>query len=276
MPRKRIKLVLTIVTFGFIVAWQEAKAAECKISVGWEEWPPFMIKTPAAMAGQGTKSQDSGDYVISGFDHDMLTEAAKRANCAVEWVEMPWARLLNEIAAGSMDAAMNAAHTPDREDYGYYTPMYFQPPIALWFRKGEVARRDAKSPQDFKNTQLTFGLWRDAIMNQDMLDMVKSGAVGKPPIYLNTTKDFFAMLQGKRIDVFLLDLWNGQNYAKQNKIVDQVEHHPMLMPGAGSHFLFSKKSVKPEVVERFSKAVEAMKSEGLPDKVIKTYLEKGW
>lgn len=248
----------------FVLLTSQGHAEDCVLRVGWEIWPPYFIKN------------SGGPVKVSGIEVDLMEEAARRANCSVRWVEIPWARLMTELKDGTMDVATSAAKSDERAQFGHYSVTYINTPSAMFFRKGEANRYRINKAEDLIDTKLVFGLVRGAIYDPAILNIAEKGLTGARPIFVAGADQAMPMLAGRRIDVYLEDLVVGRHVAKKMLLSQEIEAHPLLLHNAPSHYLFSKKSVSDEVVRKFDAALSAMVAEKLPEQVISRYIASGY
>jgi len=67
-----------------------------------------------------------------GFDISVMEEIARRLGVKVEWVELPFNELIDNVARGNLDTAISAfARTPDRDQKVDFTIAYYIPEDAF-------------------------------------------------------------------------------------------------------------------------------------------------
>lgn len=81
------------------------------------------------------------------------------------------------------------------------------------------------------------------------------------------------MLLNGRIDGFLEDVVSGVHLVRQHKASDKIDIHPVIVHTADQYFMFSKKSVKPEIVDKINKSMDELKATGATDKIIDKYIK---
>ncbi len=70
-----------------------------------------------------------------GFSTHIVTEAFKRVGYRVKYTFLPWARLLNQVAAGKFDAGCAAYYSEERAAVYAFSAPYARGPVVLYKRK---------------------------------------------------------------------------------------------------------------------------------------------
>lgn len=212
-------------------------------------WPPF-------------ESIDEETKGLVGFDIDLMTAIAERANIQVDFINVSFDTLLTGMAQCQYDAAISAITiTPDRAiDFTFSVP---------YFAAGQVV-----------------------IVRTDNLDITGINDLGNKVVgvQIDTTGDVEAQkIEGAiiqrydDIELAFQDLMNGQIEAviADNPLaLGIVGKHPELLTTVGDTFTDENYGIavcksNTDLVERINTALEELISEGYIDELTETWIVAG-
>ena len=85
---------------GIVLIWACALSlqsrADCKLRVGWDDWPPYIV---------GSNGQ------FGGLEYDLLLSTANDAGCQLEMIQVPWVRALKMLNDGWLDLLYGAGYS---------------------------------------------------------------------------------------------------------------------------------------------------------------------
>ena len=236
-----------------------APAAEpCTLRVGWEPYAPFTF------AGE--------DGEVTGADIDLIEAIADELGCSVVPVELPWARILKEVEHGTLDVSTSTSWTAEREAWGMFSEPYRETEIAIYVRRGETPRFALKGLADVPAQQLRLGVIVDYYYGEALAEAASDPAFrawidGAPDYRTNIRK-----LVSGRIDGFLVeDIAVMDAELERIGLSELVERYPLRIPGEKLRFMFSRKTVEPEVVEKVDATVAKMRADGRLDAITAKY-----
>lgn len=257
MRRFRTGLIAAACTLALSVAG--AAHAACTLSLGWESYEPFQFKDASG--------------AVTGVDVEVFREVAKEVGCTVTTKEIPWKRLLNDLEAGKMDAAMGAQPTPEREAYAVFSPAYRGDRMSLWVRKGEVDTVGAEGLPAIKGKPFRLGT-AAGYEYGDVFEALKADPAFAKQIDESASTEFsLRKLAGKRIDGFIENDFVAVAMARKEKLASAIEPHPVPVQAADAMFMFSRKSVPADTVTAFNEALERLKANGRIDAILSSYLK---
>lgn len=238
-----------------------AGAAEpCALRVGWEPYAPY------------TYADDEGE--VTGADIDLIEAIADEIGCTVEFVELPWARILREVEAGTLDVSTSTSRTEDRAQWAIFSKPYRETEIAIYLRRGEASRFDLERLADIPGQELRLGVIVDYYYGEELTALADDPEFaawldGAPDYATNIRK----LLSG-RIDGFLVEDV-GVMHAELERLdaTGRVERHPLRIPGEELRFMFSRKTVDPAIVEQVDAAIAEMRADGRLDAIFERYLQ---
>jgi polar amino acid transport system substrate-binding protein len=223
----------------------------CELSVGWDEWQPYIYKL-------------KGELV--GLEFDTLTKVADAAGCKLHWRHIPWARAVVELKNNRLDMLYSATRTVDREQWALFSEPYRIEEILL-------VTKASNSPQNGKNHySISIADWIKSI---DKTTKIIVGAIignnygdkfNEVFARYSNTVEFYRvpddsqlinMLSIGRIDAYLIE--RGIFKFHQSAFgstgfkglpITEIPSEPM-------HYMFSKK-VSPDIIRSFDLAINAM------------------
>lgn len=238
----------------------QALAAEpCTLRVGWEPYAPF---TFADKDGEAT-----------GIDIDLIKAIADEIGCSVVPVELPWARILKEVEQGTLDVATSSSWTEERGRWSLFSKPYRETEIAIYVRRGEVARFDLASLADVPDQELRLGVVVDYYYGEALTDAESdpdfaAWVDGAPDYPTNILK-----LVNGRIDGFLVeDIAVMEAELERMGVSERVERYPLHIPGEKLRFMFSRETIEPELVAQADAVVAEMRGDGRLDAIMAKYL----
>ncbi len=228
------------------------------VTVGWEPWEPYQYLNE--------KKE------LVGLDVEVLTALAKQAGIEIVFKEFPWKRILFYVENGELDMTSGASKAPEREVYAYYSEPYRMESAVMFVRKGTSANYALNELKDILSGSFQLGVEREYHYGENYAELMKNEAFAKHVQVVNRAELNYNKLLRNRIDGFLVDPFVGAAYLKRNKLADRIETHPMPIYSDAIHFLVSKKTSHPSLVERLNASIRKMKADGSLAAIIKKWL----
>lgn len=246
---------------GLLVAMATASHAAkpaCTLLVGWEPYAVF--------------TYDRGDGQPAGVDIDIMRRIGEQAGCTVAFRELPWTRILLELQAGRIDATTSVQHTPERDNFAYFSVPYRKGQLALFTRRGNASALRIGGIDEWAGTGKRLGV----ILGYSYGPQVDQ-ALARPEVHalIDVAPDYataIRMLVSERTDAFLSEDVNVMaGEAAALGVADAVERHPAYVPATEYHVMFSRESVPPDIVSAADKVIDHMKRSGEIDALIERY-----
>ncbi len=240
---------------AFVFPADTAEAAECAVSAGYEEWRPYQFTDP--------------DGRPSGIDMDVVRAVAERAGCRVRFVLASLKRLHHELRAGDLDVLF-AYFKEERTTYGNYTRPYRADTKALYVRRGlDGGVRDLQGVLEAGHS---LGVVRGVFYGDAAMRLIDTPAfTAQVEPVVGNVQNMKKILAG-RLDGILVNPPLVADFLRANNATGRLERRSVIYE-TRLHMLFSKASVKPEVVAAFDRAIEALQRDGTMDKIMAKYLE---
>lgn len=250
--------IVAVMILAILTSIQPSTCAECQLTMSWEPWPPFQY-------------QDAEEK-IKGVDIELTKSVMQHMGCDLQLQHMPWKRVMHEIESGRLEMSAGASITPERKEFAYFSEPYRRESFFPYVRKGETKKYPIERLEDIKTHNLRLGVVRGYHYGEAyerlMKDAAFSGLVQEVAYdHLN-----FKKLIHRRIDVFLGEPFFTAYELKNRNLADTVERLPFEIDLGTIHVIFSKKSVSPEIVEKFNESLGALKENGTYQRIVEKYL----
>jgi polar amino acid transport system substrate-binding protein len=254
-------------TFSVCLAWaavalvplQVLAAEPCTLRVGWEPYAPF------------TFADEKGE--ATGADIDLIAAVAEEVGCTVVPVQLPWARIVKEVEQGTLDMSTSTSRTPERAQWALFSQPYRETEIAIYVRRGEIPRFALQELADIPEQQLRLGVIVDYYYGEALAEAAADPEFaawidGAPDYQTNIRK-----LVTGRIDGFLVeDVAVIEAELARMGMSERVERYPLRIPGEKLHFMFSRKTIEPELVAQVDATMAQMRADGRLDAITAKYL----
>lgn len=250
--------VLIIVVMSLVTG--RGASASCTLTVGWEPYVPYQF------------TSEKGE--VTGADIELMRSIVKEIGCQAVFKEMPWARQLSELKNGTLDIAMSASKTPERELYARFSMPYRQSEMAIFVRDGTASRYPLSGLSDISRADfrlgVIFGYYYGAEFETLKEDPTFASQVDAAANYPTNIRK----LLHERIDGFLVDDLAVMRAAVRDLgVADRVERHPLHIPGDQFHIMFSRQSVDPEFIASVNRTLEKMKSDGGIEAIFEEFVQ---
>jgi polar amino acid transport system substrate-binding protein len=253
MLRKRVLSILIACLLGFFPAPYALSKDMLKLAV--DVWAPY---------------ENISNKEAPGFSTEVVTSVLREIGAQWDIKEYPWARALKEVFEGNRDALFTAFWTEERARYCYYP----KEPLAkerwvFFVRRKDVPRLSFSSYDEIKTRRI--GILRGASVTEEFWDFVE--AHKNYDEVATDDLNFKKLLRG-RIDYVVTSYSNGVELAKQMDISDEIAFLPSPVITEDDLFIvFSKKSVSPAFVEKFSDALRVFKKSDEFNVIYRKYFE---
>ncbi len=252
------KIVVSAVLLVLFSAFSAAGQGKCNIIAGWEPWKPFQY--------------NDEDGNLTGLDIEMMKAVVENMECQITFVERPWNRVLLELQKGKLQLAASASKTAEREEFAYFSEPYREETFVLYVRKGESEAYPLHELTDITTIDFRLGVVRGYYYGEAYAEF--SEKPESQQYIREVTYDYLNydnLLQNK-IDGFLSEPYVATSALRKRGLLEQVEIHPVTIHTGAIHFMLSKESVTPEMLQSFNESLADIKARGIHENIMKTYL----
>jgi len=235
-------------------------AAACTLTVGWEPYVPYQF------AGE--------NGAATGADIELMRAVAKAIKCPAVFREMPWARQLSQLKNGTLDVAMSASRTPERESYALFSKPYRQSEMAIFVRDGTASQYPLSGLSDIPRIDFQLGVIFGYYYGDEFETLKHDPGFAS---HVDAAADYptnIRKLLHERIDGLLVDDLAVMLAAVSDLgVAARVERHPLHIPGDDFHLMFSRQSVDPQLIAAVNRTLEEMKSDGSIEAILKKFVQ---
>lgn len=170
--------IFALVATLLLISSAPAHAQELRF--GYDEYPPLAYTEDGQARGESV---------------ELVKEACARLGFTPVFKRMPFARLLDSVRSGVVDAALDVTRTPDRQDYLYY-PSYVRGVDSIILFSHDGWGKDYRSLNDVTTERV--GVVRGYYYGEGTL-----AVLGDNVRYVKDSKTLFKMLNAGRFDIVL-------------------------------------------------------------------------
>ncbi|MGY4024179.1 substrate-binding periplasmic protein [Aeromonas sobria] len=214
--------------------------------VGWVNWQPFSYRNEQQQ--------------ISGLDVELLNAIFQRANYQAKFSEMPWARVLHELKFGTVQLAMSANITTERQQYARFSHPYREEETAIVIRRQDVERwRGITTLEQLINTpDFHIGVLKGFDYGNTFRQLMARPELQSRLQMRLRLEQLLKMLQGGRIQGFILDPHGLQEWRHKDELQDGL-HILLRIELTPVHLMLSKKSTTETQLQQINLAIEQLK-----------------
>jgi len=207
---------------------------------------------------------DAGKSHGFEMDQDIWNQVFARADCEVTWRILTAKRLLNGVKRGSIDGAIPASKTPDRETFAYFSDAYRIEELVGFVRREQADKIHIATVTDLRREQLRLALAHGGWYGPEIDRLIKTDLVFKDKVRF--TDDAIVMVEWLRTGhVDMLLSWRGiaeRLLQKRGLLGTEIVTYPAVLYDETSHLMLSKATVSSEDVALLNRVLaEFLQSE---------------
>jgi ABC-type amino acid transport substrate-binding protein len=156
------------------------------LRVGWGDYPPFQRPGPSGPVG---------------LDVELLSLLARTCGERLEWLRLPWARQLSDLAQGQLDLMTSATYTAERLGFADYTQPYRNEHVALLALAGTPAPARLAA---LKGQAVRIGVIRGVVFPPAVQRELDDPELQRLLVPMHANDLSLSSLRGRRVD-FVID-----------------------------------------------------------------------
>ncbi len=220
---------------------------------GWTDFAPFQSLSKGGIEG------------AEGLDVEILSDVVRAAGMEAQLHKQNWQDQLRSLEEGRSDIAIGAFLPADGDDRFHYSLPYRWARVSLYVRKSDkevyknadVHTLLSEAPA-FRLGVIPGRLFQDPKLNESVKRAEQAGRVK----YAQSDKENLKNLLSGEIDGFIDDRLGVTATALE--LGQKYEAFEIVLPGtSGVHFIFSKKTVPAETVEKINGAITKLEEDGV-------------
>lgn len=242
----KASFLLKAVVIGAAVAWSALQAPRTAhgaevLKVATDVWLPY---------------EDISNAEAPGFSTEVIGQVLQEMGVKTETRESPWARAVKDVFEGKRDALYTAFWTEERASYCLYpTEPLTREKWVFFIRSADAEKLVFTSYDELKDRRI--GILRGASVTEEFWEFVKRHRNYEE---VKTDEVNFKKLEKGRLDYVVTSYSNGVMLVKEMGLTGKIQPLPSPIIKEDDLFIiFSKKTVAPEFVERFSASLRQFK-----------------
>ena len=212
----------------------------------------------------------------AGKDIALIKAVFRRTPFKYRIVSMPWARVINELKAGTIDMTLAATALPERKKYALFTKNNFRYSHHMLFvHKNKLDLFDSVNVlADLTEVNVVIAALRGAIFYESYPILLQNKKFARRIIYISNDQDMSRFVLKGRADGYIESEIEGKHY-----LLSQPEFSKNIVPlfrittdeQAGSKLMFCKERVSQAQVDIFDTALKALHESGEYEKISKLF-----
>lgn len=217
-------------------------AVACTLSVGWGDYPPFYVATPADAP--------------SGTDAAVIRAVAADVGCAMQWRQMPWSESLDALAVGGVDLVAGATRTPEREQFARFTRPYLCNSARLFMRADDL-RFPPETLEAMAQSRLRIGIEAGSVYSEAFERAVSAGAFGDRMVGFAASTSLLPALLDRRVDGVIQSTISAAFQTAELDAVEAITATDLTFGDGALHLMLSRKSVPAAHAQQIDDALSA-------------------
>jgi len=259
-------------TYALDSKYYDPSSVQCAESInkkqltsGWYVWEPYQFYKVTA---SGSK--------LTGMDIELANILSRSIGIELIHERVNWKKHQQELKLGSRDMASGAAYTQERAQYAYFSIPYRFEEDSLFTFEDSGKNLDFTSVSEFlaqvRLQNFNLGVTRGSIYADPQIDLFISDKMNQDIVrqYDNDDESLLALIEG-HIDGFIADRVVGSAAILHLDAISKVKEIPLNIK-VPIHFMFSKKTVPIDLVDKFNRKIKQFFDSEEYRSVVKTYL----
>ena len=233
--------------------------AQESLVVGWVNWQPFSFRNEQQQ--------------LRGLDIELLNAIFQRAGYQAKFSEMPWARVLHELEFGTVQLAMSANITAERQQYARFSHPYREEETAIVIRRQDAERwHGITTLEQLINTpDFHIGVLKGFDYGNTFRQLMARPEL-QPRLQMRLRQEqLLKMLQGGRIQGFILDPHGLQEWQGNDELQNEL-HILLRIELTPVRLMLSKKSTTEAQLQRINQAIDQLKQSPDYQHILERYL----
>jgi len=240
---------------------------------------PFQVFSQEFLIGLNERDiyrykNEQGEW--AGKDIALIKAVFRRTPFKYRIVSMPWARVIKELKAGTIDMTLAATALPERKKYALFTKNNFRYSHHMLFvHKNRLDLFDSVNVlADLTDVNVLIAALRGAIFYESYPTLLQNENFARRIVYISNDQEMSSFVLKGRADGYIDSEMEGKHY-----LLSQPEFSKNIIPlfrittdeEAGSKLMFCKERVSPTQVDIFDTALKALHESGEYEKISKLF-----
>jgi polar amino acid transport system substrate-binding protein len=239
-------LLLSVPVIAEPKANSQSPVIPCHLSMGLSEWLPYQ------------SISDSG--APSGFQIDLLKQIAAEAGCELSYRSVKFSEGIESVAAGKLDVMMNATPSDERKEFANFSIPYRNEFMLLYSTPAWLQRCQTMSLRELIERGFRLAVQKDVVFGKELRDIQANPVLNRKLIYINNDSPHVGLVNQLNLDGIIDDPVVVAYLSTINNTGNSLSSCPIKISSSPVSFMFSKRSVSMDVIERFNQAIRAIQS----------------
>lgn len=193
---------------------------------------------------------------LQGIDVTFIRRIFTEIGCPYRFVAVPFKRAIVEISRGNIDMMPFASITPERSEFAWFSVPYRNETAGLVVRRDRLEKYRISSMEDVVRLGLHLGHEQTSYRGEVFNEFLKRPEARNHVYFITSTSQGIKMLVAGRIDALVEMPAATLAMAADMGVSDQLAEHPFRLMSEPVHFMYSKKTVSQDLIDRLNKAIQ--------------------
>lgn len=213
--------------------------------MGWVSWPPY-------------QSLDKAGKLV-GLQAKLYRSIAQQADCQLTFLQGTWQAIQNGIKNGSIDLMGDATSTPARQEFAYFSAAYRREILALYVNNPPAPQFPQAPLEKLMENGFRTAITKDNYYGAVIDSLIKSPQFSENFVAFEHTHQSYQGLSKHQVDGLFDDPMVHAYTVRLLGFEKRFKRHQMIVQDESVSLMFSKKSVTPQIVQRFNLAISKVK-----------------
>lgn len=194
--------------------------------------------------------------IAEGIDVTFLTNVLDAVGCDYQIVFMPWKRAVHQLSNGDVDLMPFASITDERRQFAYFSKPYRNEVAGMIIRREDIGKYPISRLDDIIGHQMRLGHTEGAYRGEMFKQFLSQPEAQDLVFNVNLTSHGIQMLTNHRIDALVEVPTAAMAQAELMGLSDALVAHPLVLLSEPVHFMFSKLTVSPMLVDKINVEID--------------------
>ncbi len=220
-------------------------AAACNLTLGMSNWLPYQAI--------------SADGKPHGLQVELIEQIAEQAQCKINYRSMTFQAGLKELEMGTVDFMVNATPSAERAKIAHFSIPYRNEFLLLYSTKRYLAKCHKMSLEELIRDGFRLGIQYQLHYGEELRLIQQSPELDRLLHYVESNVQHVDLVESEDLDGIIDDpvvvSYRSTLNPERSGILKSC---PIQISTSPVSLMFSKKSVSPEMVERFNRAIRVV------------------
>lgn len=236
------------------------------LTVDWYPAEPYQF---SSISGNGR-------YKVTGLDIALIEALAAKVGVGIKYVDSVWEKAISDIQIGKSDLVAGAINTQERDTFAMFSLPYRFEEVSLFTLASGRKKLTFNNINEFLAQVRLFnfrlGIMKQSVYGDMEITEYLNSESNKDIIiqYTNEIELLHALTRGQ-IDGYLADRVVGIALAFNDSHKKQIRETQLGLK-TPVHLMFSRKTISPDIVDKFNSAIKEFVNSDTYRTIIKSYI----